>query len=138
MRVRITYMCRVCSKPIDDGKGYLSVNTTDAMNALQHADQEIRRKAIADGRIDPPQPVKLRTMGEIHDEVVASPRHPGWIPAHTACSATMSGPCYDIPVSQARSAEDLLKWSAQLLDKGWLYYTDWSDVLRDAAKGTVA
>ena len=63
---------------------------------------------------------------------------PGWIPAHTACSATMSGPCYDIPVSQARSAEDLLKWSAQLLDKGWLYYTDWSDVLRDAAKGTVA
>ncbi|MFC8704910.1 hypothetical protein ACFUIV_22365 [Streptomyces anulatus] len=42
---------------------------------------------------------------------------------------------YDIPAAKTRSWEQLLDWTAHLMEKSWLSHTDWDDFLRGVHRG---
>lgn len=75
--------------------------------------------------------------------VVAVPLHqirempmfgPTWEPRHLLCAEDMHD-YYGIDIEQLRTHEDVLRWTAHLLEKTWLANSNWDAIIRSTVKG---
>lgn len=119
MTVELDYLCDVCGRPIEDGKGSLYVRDVD-LRVRRTDDQEWRR-VHGDG------PVTIT-------ELFSHPRGALWLIHHDRCRPDESDG-YHIAVEQVRTWRDLLRWTAHLMDKTWLPDTNWGAVIGAAAEG---
>jgi hypothetical protein len=123
-RSRIVWTCSVCKEPIGDEKGYV---VADVLAALDVLDDE--QKWHEDHQA-PAGELQVVT----YKELSTYPPHVSWQILHSKCDPR---PAYDgdyaIDVARARSAWDLLWWTAHLMGKNWVPATNWDDVLRHVA-----
>ncbi|MGW1643176.1 hypothetical protein [Streptomyces lavendulae] len=85
---------------------------------------EAERTDAADGSI---------TFGG--DDIFGYPEKVRWQAHHARCDPAPGGGAYDIPAAKIRSWEQLLDWTAHLMEKSWLSHTDWDDCLRGVHRG---
>ncbi|MFE1928460.1 hypothetical protein ACFW91_38665 [Streptomyces asoensis] len=109
-------ICDGCRKPIDDEDGYLWIDN-QAVNRAQIAAQEWEA-SHPDGLIS---------------DFADYPEEVRWQTHHATCAPGTGG--YDIPAEKIRSWEQLLDWTAHLMEKTWLGHSDWDDVLRGVHHG---
>lgn len=62
------------------------------------------------------------------DDLLFSNAH--WHTSHYACRKDV-GPSYEIEIYRIRTLQKLLLWTAHLMEKNWLEYTDWRALIRD-------
>ena len=129
MSTKITWTCEVCSKPVKDDDGYITIPYAEinAEEARNRARDEARYAAKARGDVigmNPPIDFA---------EMLANPG-PHWRVLHRACDPEPEGADYWLEVSSLRTHTDLLETTAHLLGKGWILDTDWSQIIRNALK----
>ena len=128
MSEQITYPCAHCGKPIDDGAGFLTIDTATALDYLAHAKQQIRDE-------DTDSVIRGKSWGELRAEQDNAPPKAEWTTVHTIC-AQENPAGYNIPVAKVRTYRSLNRWTAHLMDKNWFHTTNWPTVLRNALKQT--
>ncbi|BBX70093.1 hypothetical protein [Mycolicibacterium psychrotolerans] len=114
MTDRLVHRCNVCTRTVADGTGYVHISHTEI---YQH--EQTRRDWRA------------QHAGDIYVSVADMPDDGPvrWRTHHTDCDPDPGGDDYVIPVVRMRTREELLSWTAHLLDKRWLYQTDWSQFI---------
>lgn len=111
MSAELTWSCAVCSTPVADGAGFLTVD----MPSVQEVDQ-----AWDDFREKHPGGYDLTELIDMPDQV-------RWRAVHEACEE--EGSSYSIEIAKVRTHAGLLKWTAHLMGKRWLSSTDWAEVI---------
>jgi hypothetical protein len=122
-RSRIEWTCAVCKEPIANRQGYI---VADVLAALDVLDAE--QKWHEDHR-PPAGELQVLTCRELS----TYPPHVSWQVLHRKCDPRPDYGDYAIEVERARSAWDLIWWTAHLMGKNWVPATNWDDVLRHAA-----
>ncbi|MEU3341966.1 hypothetical protein [Streptomyces sp. NPDC006668] len=116
MGYALALICDACGNPIGDDDGYLWIDN-QAVNQAQVAERQ--------WRADHPDGL-ISDFGDYPETV-------RWQAHHRSCAPEAGS--YDIPASEIRSWEQLLDWTAHLMEKTWLSCTDWDDVLRGVHHG---
>jgi hypothetical protein len=113
-RFDLVWICETCSKPIDNGTGWVHIDYRD----INRAEKDL-----------PPEPTGFRVdLGAWMDW---KPAH--WQVHHKACDPDMDAPDYVIDVDRARTHAKLLGWTAHLMGKTWLDSTDWQELIERQA-----
>lgn len=109
----IQWTCDVCTYPIEDSRGAVWLSWEDLNRSLPDRRQPRVRTAI---------------------DVMSAPDGPRWRITHDSCvhPTDLEGG-YWIAVEELRTDRDLLSWTAHLMEKNWLYETNWDQVLRVVA-----
>ncbi|QHN17935.1 hypothetical protein [Gordonia amarae] len=138
----LTWRCTVCGSTIDAGAGGFILKHGDVERARAAA----RARHIEDARIDALPPAerieaRIYTPGAAVNAVRSRMYYRApWKLLHFGC-ASDDDVIYDVEVQRARTAAELLDWTAHFDEKGWLSLTSWAEtVLRHAhrALGTDA
>ncbi|MCL3862980.1 hypothetical protein [Actinotalea sp. K2] len=116
MTSRITWTCTPCDTPVDDGKGYLSVDLT-AVAEHERAWDELDERKRETGR-----------RGVTASELADMPEHVTWEAAHTKCVPESN--TYDIPIDAVRTHAYVIEQTAHMMEKSWIGATNWTSVLR--------
>ena len=129
MSTTITWTCEVCSKPVEDEQGYITISYAEinAEQARLRAKDEARYADKARGDIigaNPPIDFA---------EMLANPG-PHWRVLHHDCDPGPMDAEYWLAVSSLRTHTKLLRTTAHLMSKGWILDTDWSRVIYNALK----
>jgi hypothetical protein len=123
--IKLEYRCAACGQPVAAGTGYIHVSTREAAR-VQEADREWQRAQDADW--------EAMTRGEPHNvgnnlsSFLALPDSAQWQVHHEACDDT-DDDGYWFDVGRADTHEKLLSWTAHLMGKTWIEYTDWPEFL---------
>ncbi|MER6319275.1 hypothetical protein ABT237_36805 [Streptomyces sp. NPDC001581] len=125
MTAELDLICDGCRRPIADDDGYLWVDTAEVRRTEEavRAWEEERTDAV-DG--------SLSFSG---DDIFGYPGKVRWRAHHALCDPAPGEGAYDIPAAKIRSWEQLLDWTAHLMEKSWLLHTDWDDFLRGVHRG---
>lgn len=110
--------CDQCKQPIKPGTGYIHVDKHDAWRVEKQHHQADRKLAELKGT--------YISAAEIPDYELRTP----WEAHHQACDPHPSRDDYWFDVSRANSHAKLLSWTAHLMDKTWLPYTQWATFVR--------
>ncbi|MBX9244656.1 hypothetical protein ICW40_07510 [Actinotalea ferrariae] len=113
----LTWSCAVCSKPVSDGAGFLTVD----MPSVQEVD-----RAWDDFKRSHPRGYEVAELADMPEPVP-------WRAIHEACE--VEGSTYSIEIAKVRTHAGLLKWTAHLMGKRWLSSTNWADVIDHQARG---
>lgn len=124
MAPALNLVCDGCRKPIADDDGYLWVNTTEVRRTEEFVRAWEAERTDTDGSLS-------FSGGDIFDY----PEKVRWQAHHARCDPAPDAGAYDIPVAKIRSWEQLLDWTAHLMEKSWLPHTDWDDCLRGVHQG---
>jgi hypothetical protein len=117
--MQIEWVCQVCSKSVGDESGYVFINEEEALEAEREDS----------GDVDDDRP-SAQTIYEL----VASTNTVSWKIVHSACDTEDDEVlCYRIDVERVRTPQQLLAWTAQLMDKSWLPWTNWSQTIKKVA-----
>lgn len=114
----IAWTCQHCHEPIADGKGWITIERSDA---YQHA------REVKEWRASLESPHCI-TGAELRD----LPDKPRWNITHSTCDEVEDVTGYTIDIERIRTERDLLSWTVHLMDKKWLSDTDWPRVIRKA------
>lgn len=114
----ITLICGTCHGPIEGDTGALAVSFPAI---LAH------RRALAEWRQEHPGPVPSAR------DIRGFPEPLRWTPVHDKCLGPEPDDAYDIDAAVLASAGGFIEWSRQLRRKSWIGFTDWEQVLREAA-----
>lgn len=115
---RLVWVCEVCRQPVDDGEGYIHVVYHD-INTRQRAKLAYDEAQRVKGSWAPYDLGALRDL----------PEEAHWAVHHIKCDPDISSGDYVINVERARSHAALLHWTAHLMGKAWIEYTDWDDLI---------
>lgn len=114
---QLQLVCQLCWRPIEHG--HLGIDT-QALHTYRDAVEEWKAA----------NPGDAGTMGSLLD-------HPEQVPWVTHCDRCEPNTCgYCIQVDELRTYQDLVRWTAHLMEKSWLASTDWSELLEKVAAGT--
>ena len=116
----LTIICGTCRSTAPDG--YLSVRYAE-ISAYQRAVTAWEEAHPGDGHY--------------LEELMTMPEEIAWRGFHGACDPGPDEGAYQIGAETLRTWRDLTRWSAHLSGKNWIGFTDWDEVLREAA-GQVA
>lgn len=114
IRREVLWVCEECHGPVADGEGFLHIRHRDIHEAEQS---------------------RLRWEDENNGPVIETAawlRYPGparWLVHHDDCNPEPEASNYCIDVNRARTAAQMLSWTAHLMGKSWLRATDWRDLL---------
>lgn len=120
----LLWTCDECGKPVTDGDGWVTID---------YAELNAYRDATADWEKAHPTPehglrcFSLTDLMELPDPV-------RWHVWHRACDPNIDSCDYCIDVERIRTAAQILKWTAHLMEKTWLPDTTWRDLLRGQAE----
>lgn len=109
----LQWICDYCGEPVEDGKGYLTI-------PRDVGDMPARIKTW---EAEPPGMIVTGA------ELMTYPSMIKWDTLHSGCDLGGHG-FYDIEVERIRSSTQMLEWTAHLMEKRWLKYTDWTEVVR--------
>ncbi|MFJ5026140.1 hypothetical protein [Streptomyces goshikiensis] len=125
MTPELDLICDGCRRPIADDDGYLWVDTAE----VRRTEEAVRawEKEHTDG-VDG----SLSFSGA---DIFGYPEKVRWQAHHALCDPAPGEGAYDIPAAKIRSWEQLLDWTAHLMEKSWLAHTDWDDFLRGVHRG---
>ncbi|MFJ8405802.1 hypothetical protein ACIQ9K_35760 [Streptomyces microflavus] len=110
----LVLVCQGCGSKVWDDVGYLWVDTAQVARVGQ-----ARREWEAEyggGLVD------------IHD-FLKYPEQVTWQAHHLACDPASDDGHYRLAARRLRTQADLLGWTAHLMGKNWLDWTDWNDLL---------
>lgn len=116
----LVWMCDTCRKPIADGTGYIHVNMA-TVGQRQRAWRKFDEEHSTGGA--------LVIQGATWDEFFDLPDLAPWQAHHEACDPLPDAGDYFFGVDRARSHAQLLNWTSHLMEKAWLEYTDWADLI---------
>jgi hypothetical protein len=125
----LVLICDACKEPVDDGAGYLWIDT-DAVAAEERAAAGRRPRDIQDDDSSSESVLSYLAAG-----LFELPEPVRWQAHHAACDLTPDAATYPIPAVDIRTWAELVEWTAQLMEKPWLPHTDWSYVLRGVVNG---
>ncbi len=114
----VMWVCRGCQGPVADGDGYLHVSYKAIHEAETARRDWYARHGDANGMVTLTGP-----------DLFSFPDQAPWVAHHSHCDPEPEAGDYFIDVERARTAEQLLSWTAHLMGKDWLSATDWQDVL---------
>lgn len=118
----LVWTCEFCDLPISDTTGFLGVR--DRELATRH-DKVLSWEAETLANTEP------APLGAIPMSAVLN--HPGyirWFTLHYDCDPSDGCGVYPIPVEEARTPTDMLRWTSHLmLSKDWLGDTNWGEIL---------
>lgn len=114
----ITLICGTCHGPIEGDSGGLAVYFPDINE---------HRRLLTEWRQQHPEPVP-----DVRD-VRGFPEPLRWTPVHDKCVLAETADAYEIDAAALTSAGGFIEWSRQLRRKSWIGFTDWEQVLREAA-----
>lgn len=106
----LVWICATCREPVADHTGYLHVN--------HETIGEVRRGERDHSREHPDTGISI-------DALLGMPDPAPWQVHHGACDPDSDSPDYVIHIERARTHAQLLHWTAHLMEKRWLKYTDW-------------
>lgn len=118
-RPQIVWLCNVCGDPIENGQGYLEVDLRAVFRVeawwREHRQNNPQGKPVdIDALLSGPEPVR-------------------WLAHHADCDSDPDYSGYWFDIHRARTHAQLLNWTAHLMEKSWLEYTNWSDLIRRLA-----
>lgn len=120
----LRWTCANCGQHIADGTGSVSVTMRDVYDTIAHF-KSWEAEHVIDGV----------TAGRSWN---AMPHAVQWQPKHYKCDGASEATSYWIAVERIGTLAEAIGWSAHLMQKTWLRYTDWHEVLEDiAAKAAV-
>lgn len=111
----LSWTCAVCQTPVLDGQGHLVVD----MPAVNEAEQ------------------RWGDLGDKHSggysvgDLLAAPDPVEWRAVHLTCEP--EGSPYAIEIANVRTHAGLLAWTSHLMEKSWLRFTNWSQLIADKA-----
>lgn len=114
------WVCADCNELIADGEGGAGVDVLRVMDVARAIE------AWEDDHRDEDGTVSFNVMGSDQP-----PDPVGWAVQHTEC-ARFEGQEYVVPVEHLRDPWELVRWTAHLMEKNWLPYTDWDSLLQAA------
>lgn len=107
-----------------DGDGYLHLDLTKV-----HEVEKLSRERDL-SQAGKPWQSRLVSLGD----VLAFPDLVAWHAHHFECDPDRDHLCYWFDVEKARTHAHLLNWTAHLMEKTWLTYTDWDELIRRQAR----
>lgn len=122
---KITYRCAVCNTPVRPGTGHVGIS---------NADLRRHREALAIWRLE--VEANQRTAGGLGVVIsgaalLAFPDRAPWRVHHSACNPHPDDAGYEFDVGRASTHEQLLVWTAHLMEKNWVRAeTDWAGFVR--------
>jgi hypothetical protein len=113
----LTWRCLNCGEPVLDGTGYLHVNHTeiDSVRAAHDAFDKRTHGVIA---------------GKDWDDWFALPDHAPWGIHHASCDPRPESNDYWVAIERVRTQAAMLTWTAHLMEKNWIGYTNWIELIR--------
>jgi len=115
----LVWICDACRKPVTDKTGYIHANYY-AFGQVEAAHREFDEAHRGEFAVNLGEFMKL-------------PDPARWMVHHQTCDPDIDGNDYVIDVERARTHAKLLDWTAHLMEKVWLEYTDWDDLIRRMA-----
>lgn len=113
-------LCDVCRTPVTGRNGYLQIDEVKAA----HRQQAV--KGWEDRHRTPGGGVSFN----IADKTDPPPARVHWDIYHEACDPDPENQGYSIPADACATYDQLLVWTAHLLEKTWLPDTDWAATIR--------
>ena len=107
--------CDVCKGRVGSSGAYIYVLIEEALE-YEKADETWHEE----------HPERAHTLSDL----VTHPHRAPWRIAHDACQPEPPGRTYDIDVAQFQTHKAVVAWTAQLMDKTWLPFTNWGGLLR--------
>ena len=104
----ITWTCNKCSKPIEDGAGYVIVDAVEADRCEEEAVTTPVDMTDAPGRVE-------------------------WEVLHAGCDPHPERSDYRVAVERMRTPAQVLHWTTHLMKTSWLRSTNWDDLLEVVA-----
>ncbi|MFH8260707.1 hypothetical protein [Streptomyces roseolus] len=125
MSRELTLICSTCAQEIGQDDGYLWAHTHE-IHTVQQA-----HLTLEEQHTDPVDGSMLLDLADLAD----LPEPATWRADHHDCDPARQESHYRIPADRLRLRADLLDWTAHLMEKSWLEYTDWRDVVRETRTG---
>lgn len=119
----LTLICDACTRPVDDGAGYLWIDFSEINQRREDVRAWEARSAhhVAGA--------KLYTSSDVR----RLPARVRWNAHHALCDSAPEAAAYTIYAHDMRTWADLARWTGHLMDLRWLADTDWPDVLTGAS-----
>ncbi|MFC7494540.1 MULTISPECIES: hypothetical protein [unclassified Nocardioides] len=114
----VTWNCAACGFPIADGDGWVQAR----MSEVNQREIDVAEWESEHTKDDGPTALT-------YSELMDAPGPVPWTALHEVCDGTAGEP-YAIDVEELRTPWDLIRWTADLMQKSWLKATDWSEVIR--------
>lgn len=118
MNADLVLICHLCRESIEGDTGALRVTFAEL---AEHRQREAEWKASHAGEL-----VDLTDM-------LLAPEDVHWRAYHDRCDPDFEQSSYQIDAMKLRTWRDLARWTAHLMGKNWFPFTDWDDLLREAA-----
>lgn len=113
----LVLVCYGCKFPVGDGDGWLRVLYSDIREYTQ------RERAWNE---------RAKGHALSVENFLLGPDLVHWRAYHRQCDPDMSEDSYWISSERIRTWPQLVRWTAQLMEKNWFGSTDWSSLLMDA------
>jgi hypothetical protein len=117
----LTVICGACHEPISPGGGFLGVR-----------DADIGRYQSAEAAWREMHPGSLHSGADLME----LPGAVTWVAYHFDCDPKPDEHGYQIDTEEITTWPQLTSWTAHLMGKTWLSWTDWDELLRETAAGT--
>ena len=118
MTAELALICRACRQPIEGDTGALRA-TYAAINSVRAAEAEWAERQ-GDRAIS-------------ITELMLAPEPVPWLPYHDRCDPEFESASYQIDSAQLSTWRHLARWTAHLMSKNWFPFSDWDELLREAA-----
>lgn len=116
----LTWICEACSRPVNDGKGYLHVSMHD-VHERERAWREFEKKHTTE--------LGLQIAGEAWSEMFDMVDIAKWQAHHGECDPDPDSGDYWFAIERVRTHADLLRRTGHLMEKTWLEATDCAELI---------
>lgn len=123
---RLEWICDECSRPIDDGDGWLTIDTAEAM---KRSAPEFLKKTPKDPNPFIASVVDIRAL-------LAYEFTPTIRTYHADCDPSDGG--YWFEIGEIRTFDQVIDWNGHLSDKKWIRGTEWHEVVERAWRQVAA
>jgi hypothetical protein len=117
----LEWVCDVCRMTIADSEGMLWVDVVAA--------ESVGRARLAWD--------SAHASTASLSEYLSRPRQVRWHVVHYRCDPDPDAAAYMVEVATARTAWELLDWTAHFMGKSWVGHTDWDQVIARVARDRV-
>lgn len=114
----IRHTCGACRKIVLPKTGYVHIDTR-IVHEVERVTKEFWKKQDARG------PWAAVSMSDLMD----LPEDAQWMTHHASCDPIPECSGYWFAVERIQTYEQMLSWTAHLMDKDWLKYTNWSEYI---------
>lgn len=129
----LVFRCERCNQPVTGDTGYLHVSYDDIYAHEQAWNKWEQKQRTVNADDEPVGGYSIyRWIPATALADLAGPAR--WRVHHRKCDPDPDGNDYWVSVNRVTSYEELLSWTAHLLNKTWLSDTDWSDFIRKCLK----